>query len=183
MASTRKEVSTVSPAERQAISISLATRGNSRRGDGGSSRGRSLSMVLRDVSRLNGWIVLGALALVGALAGEARADVAPGPTEYAFLGFGALMMAIPSGMILGTLIYLGYYRKDREEVELVVWQRRKWRRCIQLSVLGIFLGLVTLALVMSGTRRRPYPPDGPDARWGPARSASARPSASSSAGD
>ncbi|MFO0554372.1 MAG: hypothetical protein U0271_38680 [Polyangiaceae bacterium] len=88
---------------------------------------------------------------------SARADLAPGPSEYAFLGFGALVMAVPGGMVLGSMIYMviAFRQGDKvAEADQPMWRRRLWRRSIQLTVLSLFVGLVTLALVASASRRR-----------------------------
>jgi hypothetical protein len=85
------------------------------------------------------------------------ADVAPGPAKYAFLGFGALVMAIPAGLALGTLAYLVLARgkpEEPDERDLPLWGKKLWRRSVRTAVIVIFGALVMTALVASAVNKR-----------------------------
>lgn len=82
---------------------------------------------------------------------------APSPAlKVAFLLFGAVAMALPSGFALGTLAYivLSRGRPEREdEKDLPLWGKALYRRSVRNTTLVIFFGLLALALISSSLRR------------------------------
>lgn len=96
----------------------------------------------RDMVGALRWALAGALVLVPSVA---HADVAPGPVGYGIVVGLALALALPGGLLFGSLLYVMIARGATEaakakEPNLSIFERPLWRRCFVAVTLVLLVG-------------------------------------------